>query len=993
MPVTNFSVDSTVEFTSAWDTGGGIEVDATIEFFSSVNVVAEAAPVTPPSSVVNVRRLSETMPNPVLTDGKPDPKVWVPTSRVSEEWGRLQLLVNGQDVTYFRGIPAQIGEWGSAEPFDDDTAAIGFPQITDFEGMPSWLEDHCNVEIRLVRPDNSIKPLWEGLYASDEPNGIQAVGALYQLDFSVKTPTLNDQMRDPTFGYLHKGDRDIGRLIAQEITSRPYLRLLPPQAPPGDPYITGIDSSERGSFDQLLTGYIQTLLSTAFSSPILSDGEKAVGIETSLDGVGYWIVGSLGSVIPFGVRTAYHGSMLGIRLNEQATGIAALDSGEAYWYAAEDGGVFTFGTNFYGSETGNPNNIVEIETTPDGGGYWLVDTIGGVFAFGNAGYFGSLPGSSITPAEPVVDFVPTETGLGYWILSRDGGVYAYGDAVYHGNSTAVPDREWVAIERSKDGDGYWLLNTRGEIDSFGDAVYHGNTPDPINEPAIDMARTASGDGYWIVAEDGGVFSLGDAVYRGNGFDGRGEVHQWTLSKNPGRIPVLKVKDTRHVHWTVMNGARGVEAHLSRDLSMSPNVIFGEGINRDRCKWRNTKYPVSTSGEAPVWSGTVLDIGSTHPDVLLWQREMLAHGWGVSDTGTYTQTDAGVCKRFQAQAGLSVTGKVNAQTWAATFDVGANAGALDNAYIAPLNYDKRIEPYTYSANGAATGSNPDYDPSIMRVERFENYGEGMERDKAIMLAGAEITHDGIAQYAGTIDLKIDPQEGSRFEIKAGQNIVLRQHRGVDRFLHIASVRQNFSSLSVALTVDELGRDRTTLAAILERDRKPDDPARRRQYRNTTSKQTVDSRAVWDCESGAGIIPYHAIQAGIWNVLRIPCGEMGDVVRSEFTTAVPAQMAVGIFDRPVTPADLAGMPPSTANYWDSFDEDSGLIIAWGGENQMGGYYPNLQSDQPTPALTGKLLDNASWYFESTQPPYLWVALWVASPGLNHISGKLAPAAEGS
>jgi hypothetical protein len=79
-------------------------------------------------------------------------------------------------------------------------------------------------------------------------------------------------------------------------------------------------------------------------------------------------------------------------------GIQSTPDGLGYWLVASDGGVFTFGdAGFYGSQGGKPLDkpVVGIQSTPDGLGYWLVASDGGIFTFGDAGFFGSEGGKPL----------------------------------------------------------------------------------------------------------------------------------------------------------------------------------------------------------------------------------------------------------------------------------------------------------------------------------------------------------------------------------------------------------------------------------------------------------------------------------------------------------------------------------------------------------------------------------------------------------------------
>ncbi len=65
-------------------------------------------------------------------------------------------------------------------------------------------------------------------------------------------------------------------------------------------------------------------------------------------------------------------------------------------------------------------------------GYTLAGSDGGVFTYGGS-FHGSLPGSHITPAKPIVGVASTASGGGYWLVGADGGVFAFGDAGFHGS--------------------------------------------------------------------------------------------------------------------------------------------------------------------------------------------------------------------------------------------------------------------------------------------------------------------------------------------------------------------------------------------------------------------------------------------------------------------------------------------------------------------------------------------------------------------------------
>ena len=80
---------------------------------------------------------------------------------------------------------------------------------------------------------------------------------------------------------------------------------------------------------------------------------------------------------------------------QPVVGIASTPDGGGYWLVASDGGIFAFGdAQFYGS-TGSlalAQPVVGMSAAPGGRGYWFSAADGGLFAFGNVGFYGSVPG-------------------------------------------------------------------------------------------------------------------------------------------------------------------------------------------------------------------------------------------------------------------------------------------------------------------------------------------------------------------------------------------------------------------------------------------------------------------------------------------------------------------------------------------------------------------------------------------------------------------------
>jgi hypothetical protein len=161
------------------------------------------------------------------------------------------------------------------------------------------------------------------------------------------------------------------------------------------------------------------------------------------------------SVTAFGSATAVPGATLQ-NLVAPVVGMASTPDGLGYWLVAADGGVFAFGDAAFKGSTGDIHlnePVVGMAATPTGRGYWLVAADGGIFAFGDAPFEGSMGGAPLN--EPVVGMAATPTGLGYWLVAADGGVFAFGDAPFEG-SNAGTSKQSLAVGIAGRPGGYWI---------------------------------------------------------------------------------------------------------------------------------------------------------------------------------------------------------------------------------------------------------------------------------------------------------------------------------------------------------------------------------------------------------------------------------------------------------------------------------------------------------------------------------------------------------
>jgi hypothetical protein len=409
------------------------------------------------------------------------------------------------------------------------------------------------------------------------------------------------------------------------------------------------------------------------------------------------------------------------------------------------------------------------------------------------------------------------------------------------------------------------------------------------------------------------------------------------------------------------------------------------------------------------------------------------------TGTYNTTDQAKVETNQANAGIQVDGIVGPQTWEVIFNTASTTGGA--AIVLPL-YELElpvgisgslvnvVDPNQRNATGAILGNNHYYDPSILRVESYIGMGAGITLQQAINAAKAVVNRDYAGSWAGTIILTSDPHEGSRFAIAAGDNILLNFFHGVTSniedteyngiLFHVNQVEVAFDepasistgvpstqpTLQVTLTVDTAARDNVTSKNMVNHTPgSPGDLVRRSEILKRKSRLTNDTVVPFDAAAGAGVVPVHAIFAGLWTCLQIPFGQVGSIAKTTYASSQTVWTAgrtgfpfyLAVFDQAVTAADMISLlgnsgDPTVSGTWQTNAvalKNAGLVISWGGNNGSGlspcGYYP---STLPLGgAVTGNFLDDGSWSYSSQLPPWLWVCEY--SPTSCFIQGRFEQA----
>lgn len=543
---------------------------------------------------------------------------------------------------------------------------------------------------------------------------------------------------------------------------------------------------------------------------------------------------------------------------------------------------------------------------------------------------------------------------------------------------------------------------------------------PCNAPVTGIRTNNRGSGGPRLTQ--GVQDLLATAFTSTG------TNQWTITNLPGRRPRVLLKDRSTRHWNMAMGHPGLSLRLSDDFQQAVGIVYGSGVSPDGGAWVNAKYPGIRIDEAPIFPlpvGQVFVAGDSHTGFDALADEMRTRGHTMDSDDTYAASDEDEIRDAQRRAGITVDGVVGGQTWAALFGVGGSVPSLDGAHIAPLAAITWNVRLLETPDGSIKGRNPKYDKSKLAIGRLVEYGEGVTKKQGKAFARGEIQPrlDKDPMWVGSATLTMDPEEGSRWEMRAGENLYVRfmypppKRRGLDDglLLHISQASVTPGG-EVSLELSYLGHDMTTLAAIKRRNKENKDPARRGPGSMIrTSRISRDTIVPWDSEAGGGKIPLHNLQGGFWTVIRIPAGQVGSIVSTRYICATDLtsygqlntafksagalsgakEFCVAIFDRPVTSNmlwGLVGNPLSTARVWTTKAdklEGHGLIQAYGASDQPAGHWPG--SDTEADPLTGKLFDGSAWEWQSAHPPYLWVAEFCASS--TRIAGQLRNAPVGT
>jgi hypothetical protein len=290
-----------------------------------------------------------------------------------------------------------------------------------------------------------------------------------------------------------------------------------------DPSIPSADFANHQRLHQYSGGHNETHAGVTLNidGDYLDGATAGVGtgaVRPVVTPPGYWLYTARGNVYA-SAGTTWFGSLPSRRVQTSSiVGMASTADGRGYWLVSSSGRTYAFGDAPKLRTSALGHRVAGIAASPRGG-FWLYTASGNVYQSPGVGWFGSAAARRARP--PIVGMASTADGRGYWMVSSSGKVYAFGDAT--NLRGASPTRSALGIVAGPRG-GYWLFTTSGNVYRRAGAGWFGSVAARrVRRPSIvGMASTTDGRGYWLVSSSGRVYSFGDAArlaIRGSGIRG------------------------------------------------------------------------------------------------------------------------------------------------------------------------------------------------------------------------------------------------------------------------------------------------------------------------------------------------------------------------------------------------------------------------------------------------------------------------------------------
>lgn len=191
---------------------------------------------------------------------------WQPTYSEVAEWGRPRVVVDGHDISFFRGVPIGWPDYQLIDPYGHGAASFNLPMVAEHEipasgetnpDMP-WLRTGGLVDIWQVLHGENVSCVWSGFvtrFAND--NGRVSVECAGEL---VGRLANTDRQRRVVRRTL-----DIGELIGMSIYTTNYHYRVP------EPLVVGRNMDNTGGAGQTNLDYVESMLPHAFNDDTDAD--------------------------------------------------------------------------------------------------------------------------------------------------------------------------------------------------------------------------------------------------------------------------------------------------------------------------------------------------------------------------------------------------------------------------------------------------------------------------------------------------------------------------------------------------------------------------------------------------------------------------------------------------------------------------------------------------------------------------------------------------
>jgi len=198
-----------------------------------------------------------------------------------------------REITIFRSAPVVVESVSFADPFTDQIAQISLKQITPFDnpghGDLDWLVPDCDIDIVFENTGpGGYDWRWEGYVASytlgmsgsDVSYTVDLKGAFYGLDDYLAIPSFpkrpipyenlisqafDQQVHPSRLGQFQISWPDWWDTRVPEYSDKSYLSFLKPWGVATGQIWTGFTTRSTGSWEPVLTGHVQSMLTVMFA--------------------------------------------------------------------------------------------------------------------------------------------------------------------------------------------------------------------------------------------------------------------------------------------------------------------------------------------------------------------------------------------------------------------------------------------------------------------------------------------------------------------------------------------------------------------------------------------------------------------------------------------------------------------------------------------------------------------------------------------------------